>query len=711
MNRPLELNHTILEHYASARPHLTPEQRTNLRDILRDTDNPALAYDWFIGLLGDEDLTNIEDYNSSPSEQELLNRQLELISELDTFVGDPLSVPAKKHPQLLRHLAYQMERSLPTLTGDPLKPGEHLISVSFNGVKALNQNGAGIHITSQILQRFRQEIDTALRQHDLVDVTMIPTQQLWKRVSFRIPSGDIETIAQKIATLEAQVTERIQAYIDTFSDTDIPAEVKDETKESIHITSGIASATESEVGVFDALQLSAMECEAQKFFSECQDKKEVIQRYLEVSPETEKLFALLNSTPPESSAERMQLLFQTSDAINRYLIKTVTQHVPNYVEEMPELDNNMGLSETFFTHVRQDNVGAMFDEFEGTPVSKGKALALSHLGSLYTQTLFSPTVLKEFTHDEATLHNRKTQALHSSTERILALANAGTITPKNELTAKLHLAEAWDHLRRDHRFTNAGLEGIFMNPLFFDQTALKYNSPKYLSLDLIGVGAEYLREAQIAQQKIAQAGNTPDAILAETRTLGEASWRRIKRTFDAVGEALRAESTIAPHIEENGGLIPAYTKGDEMVVAIPGDDVSTEDIIHAMQRAYRALETEDGQNDVRISLATATRTDNPDQPQTDKIAAHLDTRILSEKIGIDIAKRLEAIVPDGVIEIARAQNGKIMFRVHWSTSQSHVSQWFEANLILNDDQEEEADDQELQDLLTSIKKAVGSHAN
>lgn len=697
MNRPPELRTEILSHYASARPNLDSEQRRNLREILRDSDNPARAYDWFIGLLSDEDLTNIEDYNASPSEQELLARQLELIAELDTFVENPLSVPVEKHPQLLRHLSYQMERSMPTLTGDPLKPGEHLISISFNGVKALNQNGAGIHITSQILQQFRQEIDTSLRQHDLIDVTMIPTQQLWKRVSFRIPGGDVEDISQKIAALESQVTERIQAYIDTFSDTDIPAEVKDETKASIHITSGVASASEGEIDVFDALQTSVMQCEAQNFFDDCKDKAEVIRRYLSASPEAAGVMALIEREPPKSPEERMQFLFETSDAIHHYLVGTMQHYAPDYVATIPELDNRMGLSEEFFTHIRQDDLGAMFDKFDGTPVSKGKIIALSHLGGLYTQSLFTPTVLKEFTHDQSTQHTRKTQALHSSAQRILALAKTGTVTPENALTAKQHLAEAWDHLRRDHRFTDAGLNGIFMNPLFFDETALAYESPKYLSLDLIGVGAEYLKEAQITQQTIADAGNTYDEILAQTRTLGESSWRRIKGTFDTVGQSLMNDPSISPYIEQNHGLIPAFTKGDEMVIAIPGD-VATEAIIRAMH----------GNRAARISLATATRPDTPQQVNNERIAAHLDTRVLSEKIGIDIAKKLENIIPDGVTEIARDTHGKVIFRVHWGTEPTHASRWFEADALLIQNGDEETDDQQSQDMLDSIRKEVES---
>lgn len=670
-----------------AHGRLSPEQRKNLRDILRDTENPARAYDWFIGLLDDDDLTHIEDYNPSPSEQELLTRQLELVEALDTFVDDPLSVPPEKHPQLLRHLAYQMERDLPTLTGDPLKPGEHLVSISFNGVKALNQNGAGIHITSLILQRFRQEIETGLRQHNLVDVTMIPTQQLWKRVSFRIPAGDITEITEKLTYLEAEVTQRVQTYIDTFDEKDIPEEVKNETRNAVHITSGVASARDSEIDVFDALQVSVMQCEAQNFFDDCQDKQEVIRRYLSESPEAAEVLALLERETPESPEERMQFLFQTSDTIHHYLVETMQRYAPDYVEEIPELDNRMGLSETFFTHIRQDDMIAMFEKFGGTPVSRGKIIALSHLGGLYTQSLFTPTVLKEFTHDQSTQHVRKTQALQSSAERILALAKAGTVTPDNALTAKQHLAEAWDHLRRDHRFTDAGLNGIFMNPLFFDETALAYESPKYLSLDLIGVGAEYLREAQITQQTIADAGNTYDEILTQTRTLGESSWKRIRNTFDTIGKSLMDEPSISPYIRENYGLIPAFTKGDEMVIAIPGD-VATEDIIHATQRAYRELGSEQGKKDARVSLATATRPDKPEQLDDERIAAHLDTRVLSEKIGIDIAKRLESAFPDAISEIARDPQGAIMFRVHWGTEPTKTSRWLDTKLLLQPDDEE-----------------------
>lgn len=708
MNRPPELRTEILSHYASARPNLDSEQRRNLREILRDSDNPARAYDWFIGLLSDEDLTNIEDYNASPSEQELLARQLDLIAELDTFVEDPLSVPAEKHPQLLRHLAYQMERSMPTLIDEPLKPGEHLVSISFNGVKALNQNGAGIHITSQILQRFRQEIDTALRQHDLIDITVLPTQQLWKRVSFRLPAGDITEITQKIEAMEAQVTSRIQAYIDTFTESDIPADLKEETKESIHLTSGVASATEQEMDVFDALHLSVMQCEAQAFYDDSQDKKELLHRLLNDSPDAQNILALLEREKPASHTEQLQQLFETSDELHHFIIQTAQRHAPTYLEEMPGVQDGIGISETFFAHIRQENLGAMLETFHGAPVTRGEVLALYHLGKLYTQTLFTPTVLKEFTHDQRTQHHRKTHALQSSAERVLALARTGTITSENVLTAKQHLAEAWDHLRRDHRFTDAGLEGIFMNPLFFDKTALQYDSPKYLSLDLIGVGAEYLREAQMTQRHIAQAGNTQESILAETRTLGESSWKRIKSTFDAVGESLLAEPTIEAYIAANNGLIPAFTKGDEMVIAIPGD-VATEDIIHAMQRSYRALGTESSQNDARISLATATRADDPDQTQTDKIAAHLDTRVLSEKIGIDIAKKLEDIIPDGVIEIARDTHGKVIFRVHWGTEPTHASRWFEADALLIQNGDEETDDQQSQDMLDSIRKEVASH--
>lgn len=705
MHQSPELRHEILSQYRAARETLTPEQRKNLRDILRDTDNPARAYDWFIGLLGDDDLNAPETYNPSASEQELLARQLELIEALDTFVADPLSVPPQKHPQLLRHLAYQMERDLPTLTGDPLKPGEHLVSISFNGVKALNQNGAGIHITNLILQRFRQEIDTALRQHDLVDITMIPTQQLWKRVSFRIPKGDAAAIREKITVLEAQVTERIQAYINTFDDIDIPPEAKTETKNAIHLTSGLAAADDSEMDVFDALQVSVMQCEAQNFFDDCEDKREVIRRYLGETPGAQEVLALLDRELPDTSEEQMQHLFETSDAIHRYIVTIAQKHAPMYAEEIPELDGKPGLSEEFFTHTRQDNIGAMFDAFRDAPLTRGEIIALSHLGSLYTQSLFTPAVLKEFTHDQSAQHTRKTQALQSSTERILALAKVGKVTPENALTAKQHLAEAWDHLRRDHRFTDAGLNGLFMNPLFFDETALEYDSPQYLSLDLIGVGAEYLKEAQVAQHRIAATGNTYAAIVAETRTLSENSWRRIKRTFDTVGTSLTQEPSIAPYITENYGLIPAFTKGDEMVIAIPGT-IPTEDIIRAMQRSLRELGSEHGKRDARVSLATAIRPDLPHQSPNDRIAAHLDTRVLSEKVGIDIAKKLELIIPDGVTEIARDEHGTIQFRVHWGKTATQTTRWFDVSDILAKSDDEDDLDQ-YNRLLDEIRSIVG----
>lgn len=655
---------------------LTREQRAKIKEILREEPNLTLAHDWIIGAVSVEELQHIDpaEYKPSTDETHSLQRELALLGNIKSFIEDPEAVHPEKHAQLLRHLAFQLEQNMPTLVAESVKPGESIVSISFNGVKSLNANGAGIHVTNQILQQFRQEIEIAFRQHGLIDITVLPTQQLWKRLSFRVPDIPTDELVAKVNLIEQSVTQRVKDFIDMLPEESINPEAKEATKATISITHGITRA-DRESKAFNVLQESVIQAEIGVWEHDLNLHKQDILTGIHSLPATTGLIKILKQDLPDTPEERAEYAFATAEEIREIITQQL--HVSNATNLLSNTLPRQGFSNEFFQILRQGDKESLQ---QALPHLNTEQLdALYDLGKLYTQTLFSPTVLKEFTLDESTSHIRKARLLNQSAEEIFRLALKGTVDLGSN--DREFLKEAWDHLQRDPRFTGPDLKGPFLNPLFFDGEALSSKSPHYISLDLIGVGATFLEDAQQIQHLIAQKGNSYNAIMEQTRTLGETSWRRIHATFSTIADILKTLPELQEFFERTGGMIPASTKGDEMVIAIPGD-IDKQIILTALRDAQSRLSLHQEASPVRLALASATRIDDEGQTEQQKIAAHIETRILSEKYGIDIAKIFEPYFPGSIAEVqyTNTTSRTVQFRLHFPGT-STTDEWHDIALL------------------------------
>lgn len=651
---PLSEAALIYKHHAR---ELTPEQRIKIKELLRDPDHAHIAHQWLTGIISDEELTHIDvESGGHHLEFDLLQRELDLLDTTEQLIRDPEAVPASQQAQVLRHLAYQMEQDMPTLVAEPINPGESIVSFSFNGVKALNKSGGGIHVTDQILQQFRREIEVALRKERLVPLSELPTQQLWKRISYQISASESHELAEKIAAIESSVTLQLQRYIDGLPDDVLSSEGKELTKSELAITHGIAQA-DRQRKAFDLLQESVIHSEVQIWeHALSQNKPQLLQNLGQFS-ESERLHDILSEDTPDNPEQKVEYSFSCAEEIRQVLTNYFREHSEEFLSTSEEdID---GFSHEFFQIIRQSDASALRAHIP--TLSDEQATTIMTLGKLYTQTLFTPTVLKEFTLDDSTRHIRKTRLLRESTERIFKLAIQGTVNPETDQDA---LQEAWDHLQRDHRFTGADLEGPFLNPLFFDRKALSLDSPHYISLDLVGVGAKFLEEAQQLQHHIAGNGNSYETIIQSTKTLGESSWKRINAAFEVIAEVLYHTPALAEFFEQNDGVIPASTKGDEMVIVIPGN-IDQFVVVNALREAQLLLQDHDSAAPVRLALASATREDANVSHEKDKIAEHVKTRVLSEKYGIDIAKVFEPFYPGCIAEVRHISTSSgVEFRLH-----------------------------------------------
>lgn len=644
----------IYRHHAK---ELTPEQRTKIKELLRNPDQAHIAHQWLTGILSDEELTfENPEGTLQPHEFELLQRQLNLLDTTEHLIQDPGSIPASQQAQLLRHLAYQMEQDMPTLVAEPINPGESIVSFSFNGVKELNKNGGGIHVTDLILQQFRREIEVALRKENLVPLSELPTQQLWKRISYRIGAAESTDLAEKIEAIELSVTQQLQQFIDELPDDVLPYEGKELTKSELAISHGIAQA-ERQRNAFDLLQESVIHSEIQIWEHTVSQNKPELIRGLEQFDSSEELRETLAEETPDEPKQKVEYAFTCAEKIRHVLTRYLHDHSETLLSTTEE--ETEGFSHEFFQIIRQSDASALRAYIP--TLTEEETSTIMTLGKLYTQTLFTPAVLKEFTLDDSTRHIRKTRLLRGSTERIFKLAIQGTVNPETDQDA---LQEAWDHLQRDHRFTGADLEGPFLNPLFFDRKALSLDSPHYISLDLVGVGAKFLEEAQQLQHHIAGNGNSYETIIQSTKTLGESSWKRINAAFEVIAEVLYHTPALAEFLEQNDGVIPASTKGDEMVIVIPGN-IDQHVVVNALREAQLLLQNHDSAAPVRLALASATREDANVSHEKDKIAEHVKTRVLSEKYGIDIAKMFEPFYPGCIAEVRHISTSSgVEFRLH-----------------------------------------------
>jgi len=669
--------------YREAKAHLSPDQLLELHELIRAGANSDQMYEWFIGLATDdtvEDLTQSEDLSAEALRlTTIINRK----HELEMLATDPTQIPPEKHMELLRFLAYQLEKSMPEMADEQLQSGDAIVSFTLTGIKELNDHHVGITTAAEIVDYFHTRLEITLREHGITGITILPTQQIWKRYSLKVDRQYCTDLESKIADVQQTVEFQVQAYIDERSD--IQHEVKERIKTKLLFNTGIAHAQAQEP-IFDVWQESVVRSQINDSLDSIKLYKNSI-RSLNL-PEFSIMQQLLNQEIPTDPKECAEYLFQLAQVIRIVVSELFKKYnLEKLLTSIPDEEQTLGFSQYCFGLIR----GGKAEEFvkqteEIKSLDVGQRMQLMNLIKIYGEILASPLVIKSFTLDDLDSQMAQCQNLRELYSQTMELIKRDTTIQIDDQPALTTIQKAVSGLKYDQRFGDEQLTGPFTSTHEFDAIAVGLHNPIYLSLDVVGVGSKYLETAQAIQIKINQAGNDYESIRNFGKTMGEDSWRMIEETFAQVSNILQQNPDLKEYFTQNQA-IPATIKGDELVIVLPSN-VDQNALFASLQQVQETLTDNTQFGTIRLTIAQTNREDISFAPVQVRVQEHIKARILAEKEGIHIAKVFEGlqtlINSPIVVEVTEKDPEEIMFRLLYNQHQGQniaTSNWYSVQIL------------------------------
>ncbi len=669
--------------YREAKANLSAHQLLELHELIRSGANSDQMYEWFIGLATDdsvEELTQSEDLSAEALRlSAIINRK----HELEILAVDPNQIPAEKHMELLRFLAYQLEKSMPEMADEQLKAGDAIVSFTLTGIKELNDHHVGITTAAEIVDYFHTRLEITLREHGITGITILPTQQIWKRYSLKVDQQYCTDLENKIADVQQTVESQVHSYIDSRSD--IQSEVKDRIKAKLLFNTGIAHA-QMEEPVYGVWQESVVTSQINDSLESIQSFKHSIGSLNQ--PEFSIIQQLFNQEIPTDPKECAEYLFKLAQEIRSVVSELFQKYqLEKLVTPIPGQNQALGFSQYCFGLIRANKAEEFIQQTkEIDTLEVGQRMQLMNLIKIYGEILACPLVIKSFTLDDLDSQVAQCQNLRELYSQTMDLIRRGTIVQADDQPALATIQKAVSSLNYDQRFCDEQLTGPFTSTHEFDAIAVGLDCPIYLSLDVVGVGSKYLESTQTTQVEINQAGNKYDSIRTLGKTMGEDSWRMIKETFVQVSNILLQNPDLKEYFAQNHA-IPAAIKGDELVIVLPSN-VDQRALFTSLQQVQETLINHPQFGSIRLTIAQTNREDISSVQIQIRVQEHIRARILAEKEGIHIAKVFEGlqslIKSPIIVEVIEKEPKGIMFRILYNQYQEQeitTTNWYSVQIL------------------------------
>lgn len=611
------------------------------------------------------------------------------IKELDAFCMDPQSLFRNAQPdggaagtesepsvQLeaekaanLRLLAFLLSQNPDVMLDDDLKPGDSIVSFSFGGIKALNDNLIGADNTRAIIDFSHDVIQVELRKAGLVGLEAIPMQEIWKRISIKVNSanGDIK---ERLLAVEAQVKQAVAAFIRNPGNLsqDLTSEQREEAIKKFGIYSGYAS--EQQITIkpaqassrsYDLLHRSVVQTQIKELVAEVAELRKELES-LKKLPAFEDLEYQLTRLP-ENEEERVAFLYNIGAKI-RYSIAL-----------QMGLNSDEGFSDEILRAVRKNDLSAFLSHKKADVMNEFSAAqqtALFKAARFYTDILAAPVTIKYFSTHDMDEQREISKTVRSLFQQIATKAlNPSSVDLNIQETREL-LRNAWIAAKYDQRFQDEKGKYFMLNPLLFDVYALNLSdipNAQYLAADSLGVGVALMQEAQAVHLKLTANNKQTsyEQIMTETRDVGFKAWEIIQKTTQTLTGELMSIPEVMNQIAIDGVLI-ARLSGDDLHVAFPGaDGVSTNTGL--LDNLVVRFSKNNPDVQVRLVVAGTIRGQNKppvkDPPWTAPEVAvwnHVQALRLTN-VGIEIAKKFEARGYQKVVVDIRNNAGEVEFRL------------------------------------------------